>query len=653
MIRQGKTIFVLAAVMSAVIGGLVAAPSPLAAASAGSQIAAQDPPETDPDADEALVEAATEGDLARVRLLLGKGPARPTLNAALLEGVINTQRTNNTLDIARLLLDSGADPNARDEDGFTVLMRAAVGNYGNGDTAGVVKLLLDRGADVSAKSEGGFTALIGASGCPDAETLRLLLDKNADVNAKTAEGGTALMAAAGQGYADTVKLLIARGADVNAVQKGLKRTALHFAAMVARGPGFGRLEEAGTVRSDYAATIRALLDAGADTGIRDFNGWTALVWAQTNDDPGVTRLLMGAFDKAAGNQALLGAAGHGNVRTMQMLLGSGADVNARDPATGTTPLLAAARSGRPDTVRLLLDRGANVRARDKQGRTALMRASEFRWTGIGAIEQPNEFEAIAGLLLSRGAEVNAVDRRGATALILARRTARRSRGERGGAGGDALVTLLRKAGAKNSGGKGFDLVPALSAAVERDDRGAVERLLKAGARLNFEDDDNRTPLLRAASRGDLALVRLLIRHGADIRDTLDSGFTPLVAAATGRNLRGSTTEVLRLLLDKGVSVNTRDERDDGTALMGAAFVGSLPNVRLLLDRKAAVNARDWRGETALMKAAQQGHVAVMRLLLERGADARAKNRDDQTALDLAIKNKQSPAAQLLRGWPKR
>jgi ankyrin repeat protein len=53
-----------------------------------------------------------------------------------------------------------------------------------------------------------------------------------------------------------------------------------------------------------------------------------------------------------------------------MLLGAGADINARD-AQQMTPLILAASCGRPARVAALLKAGADIRLRDTQGKTAL------------------------------------------------------------------------------------------------------------------------------------------------------------------------------------------------------------------------------------------------------------------------------------------
>ncbi len=113
------------------------------------------------------------------------------------------------MDIVNLLLASGANVNARGNEGENALL-AAVGN------AALVKLLLSHGADVNAKAADGTTPLLAAAIGTSVTTIKLLLSHGADVNAKDNSGGTALMEAVGFSRTDMVRLLLAHGADVNA-----------------------------------------------------------------------------------------------------------------------------------------------------------------------------------------------------------------------------------------------------------------------------------------------------------------------------------------------------------------------------------------------------------------------------------------------------
>ena len=114
-------------------------------------------------------------------------------------------------DAVRLLIDAGADVNAKTKDGHTALMWAA----SQGQNA-AVKLLIDAGAKLNQRFKDGKTALLRAASGEHAQTVKLLVDAGADVNAQTKEGGTALMAMALIGHADIVRALIDAGADVNA-----------------------------------------------------------------------------------------------------------------------------------------------------------------------------------------------------------------------------------------------------------------------------------------------------------------------------------------------------------------------------------------------------------------------------------------------------
>ena len=107
------------------------------------------------------------------------------------------------IDIVRLLLDKGADPNIPDEFRKTPLIWASLGD----GHIEIVKLLLDRGVDINIVSKYGQSALAYASYFGNTDIVKLLLDKGADPNIVDNDGKTALMNAIDNGNTDIVKLL--------------------------------------------------------------------------------------------------------------------------------------------------------------------------------------------------------------------------------------------------------------------------------------------------------------------------------------------------------------------------------------------------------------------------------------------------------------
>lgn len=106
------------------------------------------------------------------------------------------------------LLDSGSNVDTRRKgEGSTPLIVACAKGH-----IEVAKVLLDKGADVNARNVNGWTALMAASANDRLDAVKLLLDRGAEVNSRHAYGHTALKLARQKNHTRIVKLLLQRGA---------------------------------------------------------------------------------------------------------------------------------------------------------------------------------------------------------------------------------------------------------------------------------------------------------------------------------------------------------------------------------------------------------------------------------------------------------
>ncbi|CAH1785339.1 unnamed protein product [Owenia fusiformis] len=92
----------------------------------------------------------------------------------------------------------------------------------------IVQLLIENGANINACDQYGWTVLMGAASMNQSAMCLTLIELGADVNARVSYGQTALVIAAQRNHLDCCCVLIEHGADVNATDQSGK-SALMFA----------------------------------------------------------------------------------------------------------------------------------------------------------------------------------------------------------------------------------------------------------------------------------------------------------------------------------------------------------------------------------------------------------------------------------------
>ncbi|MBM3778527.1 MAG: hypothetical protein FJW23_09850 [Acidimicrobiia bacterium] len=332
--------------------------------------AGADPNTTRPTGETALMTAARSGNPRVVEALLDRGAGLEASEHDLGQTALMWAVAEQHDAVVRLLVDRGAAVGARSKSGYTPLLFAA--RQGSHDT---VRLLLARGAGVNEAAADGTTALLMATVRGHLDLALDLLNAGADPNASgtgytplhwaagTWESATtrdyrvrewtALPGLSGEARVRLVNALLAHGADPNArASRNPPRFGSSAWKVHGGGTAFGATPFFYAAMSGDVETMRLLLAHGADASITTGDGTTALI--------------AGAGLGVEESETRIPESRHFDA--VRLLLDLGADVGQVN-GQGNTPLHGAAFLGYDSIVRLLVGRGAELNARNHGGLT--------------------------------------------------------------------------------------------------------------------------------------------------------------------------------------------------------------------------------------------------------------------------------------------
>mmetsp|Transcript_27117 Transcript_27117/g.38869 ORF Transcript_27117/g.38869 Transcript_27117/m.38869 type:complete len:938 (-) Transcript_27117:892-3705(-) len=279
------------------------------------------------------------------------------------------------LEVVKLLLEHGADVQAKDDEDRTALLMAVTGNHGE-----LATLLVSKGADpntVYVDEEGAsHNLLMDAIIVENEEFASLLITKGADIYYVDDTSVSTLLQASHRGLEKIVGLLLEKHALASTEDKeSIQSKYIDFPSSEGITPLIAAASEG------HAGILKMLIAAKASLNAQDKDGTTALMAASARGHFDVVSVLLAAGanindQNDDGHTALMFAYnGKTQVETLwerysQLLLESKTE-GTDDEADVTGPIIAEALSNHTKLIGLLVEKGADPNLKDKEGHIAV------------------------------------------------------------------------------------------------------------------------------------------------------------------------------------------------------------------------------------------------------------------------------------------
>jgi ankyrin repeat protein len=211
-------------------------------------------------------------------------------------------------------------------------------------------------------------------------------------------------------------------------------------------------------------------------------------------------------------------------------------------------------------------------------------------------------------------------------------------------------------------------------AASKGDVPLINWLIRNGAEVNSETDENVTPLMFAVANNMTEAVNALLKYHADVNIVPLNSESPLLAAVKNDNL-----DIAEALIRDSADINFSDRygatplhyasiygyfyladmllyynadkdiksKDGTTPLMAAIWSGFADITDILIQNGANCEEKDTKGFTPLMLAAQNGDTIIMEMLLKKGINIYETNNYRYNALDVLIRSGHKEAIEYL------
>ncbi len=329
--------------------------------------------------EKSLLEAVEKGDLKKIKLLTELKYAYIETKNIQQQTALYTAVKKNHFSVVKYLVEQGANINAREKDGWSILHRAVETNK-----LSIVQYLVENGADLHARTNyNKETPLeMAKNDKKDQEIIAYL--ENAVLQLQV-QRDNRLLENAEKGNLEKVKQLLNEGANIHA-KNNAQQTALYVAVrgnqfsvmnyLVEQGANINAREKDGwsilhrAVATNNLAIVEYLVENGADLDAKtNYNKETPLEMAKNDKkDQEIIQYLI--------NTHFLNAAEQKNIDEIQKCLNQGAQLEAKTECQWTA-LHYAARGNDSNVITFLIKQGANVKAKNWEGKTPLDIAINF------------------------------------------------------------------------------------------------------------------------------------------------------------------------------------------------------------------------------------------------------------------------------------